>query len=404
MVSQKWLMVAIQHVFECYLVILLVCPLTTLFIVFLYTLIIHRSPDIKPFYILIIVFFNICLLIVSAFCFSATAGKYLAFAHILGYILASLTVINIIYLIRKRFFLMRGLELMNIAARYIRDNKALIVLSIVIFAIWTGLLVLQVAFLIYIYSIDAKSIPVSTYIFPYGVGKGDSWVVKTLLWLSLIHYIWTNFILYHCGKYICRAASSNWIMHVPNNFKSALFTLVNFHMGSVLMGSAMVTLLSWLSSLLYFIMPDSRDRSCCCTWPRLSQFYQSDLFGRWLGFFSEMNYLMVSLDGVGFCSAGRKMTPIYVKSVQQVDKAYFLAQRVSLKSKLLVAISVMICCELVIAMSPSMESHVASNIVILPLLRSSSCSASCSPVSPSTPTTNPSKPYCSPCCSTSTTR
>lgn len=130
--------------------------------------------------------------------------------------------------------------------------------------------------------------------------------------LAAFHFIWTNIILYHCGKYVCRAASSNWIMHVPNNFKNGLFTLFQFHIGSVLMGSALITFLSPISSLLYLIMPDAKQRACCCTWPRFAQFYRSEVFTKYLGLFSEFNYLAVSLDGLDFCSAGRKMTPFYI--------------------------------------------------------------------------------------------
>ena len=173
-------------------------------------------------------------------------------------------------------------------------------------------------------------------------------VVQILLYLAVFHYIWTNIIIYHCGKYVCRAASSNWIMHVPNHFKNGLFTLFRFHIGSVVMGSAFITLFAWVSSLLYFIMPDAKHRACCGKWPKFSQFYKTNLFTKYLGFFNELNYLTISLDGLDFCSAGRKMTPFYVNSMQHVERAYFQARRVSQMSKILVVLVTVICCELVI--------------------------------------------------------
>ena len=154
-----------------------------------------------------------------------------------------------------------------------------------LFCLWVALLLVEIVLLTFIYSIDSTTVSPSKYEFAYDKGKDSSFIVKFLLWLSVSHYIWTNIILYHCGKYVCRAASSNWVMHIPHHFKNGLFTLFRFHMGSIIMGSALITLFTWLSSILYLIMPDSRHRTCCCgRWPRLAQFYKSDLFTQWLGF------------------------------------------------------------------------------------------------------------------------
>lgn len=58
-----------------------------------------------------------------------------------------------------------------------------------------------------------------------------------LLIIAIVHYFWTNFILYSIGEYICMAAGTFWILEIKNNFKNALFTLFRFHIGTVIFGS-----------------------------------------------------------------------------------------------------------------------------------------------------------------------
>ena len=334
--------------------ILLACPGITIFLVLVYILTIHQVKDIKPVLIFMLICSILMILALAGICFTESLRKISNHSPIFGYILIVFAVLLVLYIVAHRKYLMRGLELVNISANYIRNNKSIIFISLVLFTFWIALLVCEVLIITFIYAVDAGTNPSPQYTFPYDTQKSDSLLVNILLWVALAHYIWTNIIFYHCGKYVCRAASSNWIMHVPHNFKNGLFTLFKFHIGSVLLGSALVTFFSWISSFLYFIMPDAKDRACCCVWPRLGRFYRTKLFKNWLGFLNGLNYLMVSLDGLDFCSAGRKMTHFYIDNVNHVERACFMARLNLQMSKLLVVIGTTMCCHFLMQMSPEM--------------------------------------------------
>lgn len=143
--------------------ILGVCPLITFFLIFLYIIILHRSKDIKFLYTPIVICFDLVLLALAGYCFTTDAYEKYKNSHIVGYIVATLTILHIIYLIARSKYLFRGMELMGLASNYIRENKSLILVSGFLFILWVGTLFLIVVLLIYIYAIDIKNISPEQY-------------------------------------------------------------------------------------------------------------------------------------------------------------------------------------------------------------------------------------------------
>jgi hypothetical protein len=76
-----------------------------------------------------------------------------------------------------------------------------------------------------------------------------------MLILTIIHYIWTNLILYQCGEYISMSAGAFWVLGIQHNFKNALFSLLRFHLGTVIYGSLVNPILGLISGFFYLIIP-----------------------------------------------------------------------------------------------------------------------------------------------------
>lgn len=65
--------------------------------------------------------------------------------------------------------------------------------------------------LVFIYSIGEGGEDKHSVHFAYFV-RENSVLVNFLIVLSIVHYFWTNLILYNMGQYICMAASTFWIL------------------------------------------------------------------------------------------------------------------------------------------------------------------------------------------------
>lgn len=203
-----------------------------------------------------------------------------------------------------RNFIWKSLNLLNKGAEYIRSNRSLIFLSLVFFLIWVVVFVLEVVALIFIYSMDTASVSSKDppelkpeYTFAYFTGIKNTILIKILLVLTLVHYVWTNLILYNMGEYISMAAGSFWILNVRNNFKNALYTLLKFHLGTVVYGSIANAFYGKLVGLLYFLMPRRNGMLCCCLLPKWASFYSTELFQKRLGIYNELNYIRVAMKG-----------------------------------------------------------------------------------------------------------
>lgn len=187
----------------------------------------------------------------------------------IGICLMTITVIFGGYIAYYRAYITESLNLLNIGANYIRSNRSLIFLSLVFFVVWAAIFFLEIIALLFIYSMDTASIssddPVKpAYTFAYFTGIQNTIVIKILMILAIVHYLWTNLILYSMGQYISMAAGSFWTLGVKNNFKNSLYTLLKFHLGTVVHGSLVNIVLGKLTSFLYFLMPRSNHWLCCC--------------------------------------------------------------------------------------------------------------------------------------------
>lgn len=139
------------------------------------------------------------------------------------------------------------------------------------------------------------------------------------------------------GEYICMGAGAFWILNVKHNFKNALYTLLKFHLGTVIYGSLANAFYGKFVGFLYFLMPRKNHRLCCCAMERWSSFYHTSLFKDKLGIYNDLNYIRVALKGETLEVAGANMTTVLVDYLNDVSRAYRVARVVVFISKFLVA-------------------------------------------------------------------
>lgn len=172
--------------------------------------------------------------------------------------------------------------LLRIGIKYIKENPMLIFLSIIFFVIWVLVIFFEVLALLFIYSIDSNSPqPGSTapYTFAYFVNINNVGFVKTLLVFTLIHFVWTLLLLHSIIKYLTMASASYWICNVKCNFKNALYSLLKFHLGSVIKGSILNIIPGKIVNLSYMFLPRANSVYCrCCYCPYLSQCFRHKNF------------------------------------------------------------------------------------------------------------------------------
>ena len=186
----------------------------------------------------------------------------LAYSKLIGFLLMIILLLSVGYIVSQKEYFLRGLDLINIGTIYVRNNLRLLMMPISMLFLWTVVFSLELFLLIFIYSInsnetnDSKS---QEYTFPYIFTLDHSGFVVFLLMLSIIHYVWTNTIVQHMGKFVSRVGAAYWIMHIPKPFKNALYTMFAFHFGSIIKGSILITLFGWITDILYFFMPDSNN-------------------------------------------------------------------------------------------------------------------------------------------------
>lgn len=155
------------------------------------------------------------------------------------------------------------------------------------------------------------------------------------------------------GQYICMAASTYWILDVKNNFKNSLFTLLQFHLGSVIFGSLASTILGKLTTFLYLFMPHANGSLLCfcCDCSALNSCYRRDCWRNYIGIFSDLNYIRIAMKGEDFVTAGRGIADILLKDLHFVDRSYRLARYIVFISKMLVALCTTILCYIIIELS-----------------------------------------------------
>lgn len=136
----------------------------------------------------------------------------------IGIVVLAIAACFIAYMVYYRGYIKESLGLLNKGAQYIRSNRSLIFLSLVFFLLWAIIFILEIIALLFIYSMDTASISPDdpnrpSYTFAYFTGIQNTVVVKILMILAILHYLWTNLILYSMGEYICMAAGSFWILN-----------------------------------------------------------------------------------------------------------------------------------------------------------------------------------------------
>ena len=141
--------------------------------------------------------------------------------------------------------------------------------------------------------------------------------------------------------------------------------MLKFHMGTILHGSLTLTLFSWVSDVLYFLMPGPRGNFLCCELECLIRFYQSECFLRFLGKFTETAYIRVNLEGEGLCEAGSNLTPLLVYNLCYINRAYRLARVFILTSKFIISVFTTAICWAMVELDTTLKTHIISTIIFL---------------------------------------
>lgn len=149
-IKEPWLIQTIENLESSYLVILVVCPLVTIFLVFIYILLLHRSQNIKGLLLAVLFCFHLTLAIIAGICFTQDSPH-------LGYLISGITLLHLGYLSCRRQYVWRGMELMNLATDYIRENKKIIFVSLALFGLWVALFLSFCTLVLFIYSIKTHA-------------------------------------------------------------------------------------------------------------------------------------------------------------------------------------------------------------------------------------------------------
>ena len=240
----------------------------------------------------------------------------------------------------------------------------MILISLGSFIVWAFVFALELVVFLSIFAInEGQQSKGEKNGFAFFTSINNNGFVKFLLVLNVFHYIWTNLLIYHTSKYLTKGMASNWVLRMESPFKLAVYSMVRFHTGTVIYGSIVLPFLSWITDFLYFIMPTHNGKVCCCTCNCLVSFYQGDCFKRFLGFFTELTYIRVNLEGEQFCEAGEKLTPMLVENLVYINKAYRMATIFMFSSKILIAFFTTLICYAILEVDTILAGHIITNVV-----------------------------------------
>lgn len=194
---------------------------------------------------------------------------------IVGILMIIVGLVLLVYTVYDRKKIRKSIALLNMGTLYIKDNCPLIFISVGSFFTWAIVFALELVIFLSIYSInEGEKTEEEKNSFAFLTSIQNNLFVNILLVLTVIHYLWTNFIIYHMNKYLSKALATNWVLRIKNPFKLAVYTMLRFHMGTIIHGAAILPFFSWISDLLFFMMPGPKGRVCCCKLQCCADFYR----------------------------------------------------------------------------------------------------------------------------------
>lgn len=355
-----------DYIYTSWDAILIMCPAISVLLVALYVFVITRITDLRNFFKATLLLFVLLLVAFSIYSFTTPAKRIFMYMPYLGIGALLYAVFFVVSIFCRYGYLTSSLDLVNHGAIYIRENRGLIFISLGLFILWLTALAIEATFVVFIYSIDSDNLAVKQYKFPYLLTIQNNLFVKFLVFVSLVHFAWTMLIINSIGEYLCMGSGTFWILNLKHNFKNSLYTMLRFHMGSVIYGSLVDPFFGKISDLLYFFMPDGDGRVGLlpCRFERLSNFYKSDFFKKYLGVHTNLNFIRVAMKGHNYLTAGEEITEVLVTNIKSVYKAYRLARIIVIVSKLLVCFLTTLICYAYIELSPNKNAYVVTNIIL----------------------------------------
>ena len=155
-------------------------------------------------------------------------------------------------------------------------------MSVATFFLFIIIFIFEILTLLFLYAIDSNPPAENSnqpYSFAYFTAIGNAIYVKILLVFAAIHFVWTILILFEIVDYLAMSSAAFWICNVKHNFKNGLYSLLKFHLGSVIKGAVLNNTIGLFVKLSYLCVPGRKDICCrCCRCPGLKQCYKGRCF------------------------------------------------------------------------------------------------------------------------------
>lgn len=147
---------------------------------------------------------------------------------------------------------------------------------------------------------------------------------KQFWWIHVIGLIWTSEFILACQQFVIASAVANWYFcHDKKRLScplgGAVNTLILHHLGSISLGSFIITLVKIPRYILMYIQEKCKasDNACakcclksciCCLW----------CLEKLLKFLNQNAYTIIAIEGSNFCSAAQKAFGILTSNVLRV--------------------------------------------------------------------------------------
>ncbi|XP_072172583.1 choline transporter-like protein 1 [Diadema setosum] len=208
---------------------------------------------------------------------------------------------------------------------------------------WTFLILL--VFFVYItivfIAISATGYPLVTE--PNGyVTYNPPQPVRYMWWYHVIGFIWTGEFILACHQFVIAACVVDWYFtRDKKNFSSPILRsvgrLLRYHIGSMVFGSFIILLVKLPRAILMYIQYKLKDSQnpvaqfilkclICCLW----------CLEKFLKFLNEHAYIVIAIEGDGFCSSAGKAFTVLLSNVLRVAAINCVGDFVLFLGKLMV--------------------------------------------------------------------